>query len=119
MVQGLEIGLLILLPPDLVEALLGLPPLLLLGLQPVGSEGLSMGTTPGTHPSSLLHGQPVIHPRAQPSVPHSGQPAPGLGRGFRAEEDGREQRFCRTNVAGFSFSNIAAPAPPPCPGPWH
>lgn len=31
-VQGLEVSLLILLPPDLVEALLCLPPLLLLGL---------------------------------------------------------------------------------------
>lgn len=36
-VQGLEVRLLVLLAPDFVEALLGLPPLLLLGLQPVGS----------------------------------------------------------------------------------
>lgn len=35
-VQGLEVCLLVLLTPDLIEALLGLPPLLLLGLQPVG-----------------------------------------------------------------------------------
>lgn len=34
-VQGLEVRFLILLAPDLVEALLGLPPLLFLGLQPV------------------------------------------------------------------------------------
>ena len=32
-VQGLEVGLLILLPPDLVEALLGFSPLLLLRFQ--------------------------------------------------------------------------------------
>lgn len=67
MVQGLEICLLVLLPPDLVEALLGLPPLLLLGLQPVGSEELSMGTTRGTHPSPL-HGQPGSHPQIQPGA---------------------------------------------------
>lgn len=33
-VEGLQIGLLVLLPPDLIETLLGLSPLLLLGFQP-------------------------------------------------------------------------------------
>lgn len=33
-VEGLQVGFLVLLPPDLVEALLGLSPFLLLRLQP-------------------------------------------------------------------------------------
>ena len=59
MVQRLEVRLLILLPPDLVEALLGLPPLLLLGLQPVGRAGSAQGrpSTPVFHhrPTDPFH----------------------------------------------------------------
>lgn len=47
-VQGLEVCFLVLLTPDLIEALLGLPPLLLLGLQPVGRPFCE----PGEGPSS-------------------------------------------------------------------
>ena len=49
-VQGLEVCFLVLLTPDLVEALLGLPPLLLLGLQPVGRGAQCLTAGPSCDP---------------------------------------------------------------------
>lgn len=58
-VQGLEVCLLILLTPDLIEALLGLPPLFLLGLQPVGRG------------AQCLMPRPSCDPRRRVQLPHS------------------------------------------------
>lgn len=47
---------------DLVEALLGLPPLLLFGLQPAGPEGLSIQTARDTCPSHPCAGPACLPP---------------------------------------------------------
>lgn len=110
MVQGLEICLLVLFPPDLVEALLGLPPLLLLGLQPAGQRG-SAWRQPGAptrrpctgscHPPTGL-AECISKPGTASSWP--GQWVPRL-----REEEGREHWLCRTDVAGVTALQVSLP----------